>query len=96
MRDIEGEHGLAWNAVESRFHYRDRPGVQVIAVRLSRLTAPVDIPEARRYQGCVSWVELDAAVDVGGARPVLDDPTLAGRVARLAESLGAPSTALGQ
>ena len=41
LRAIEGEHGMAWNAVESRFHYKNRPGVQVIAVRVSKLAAPV-------------------------------------------------------
>ena len=63
LRTIEGEHGLAWGAVESRFLYRDRPGVQVVAVRVGRLPAPVEVPESRRYQGCVSWVERDAPVD---------------------------------
>jgi hypothetical protein len=90
LRAIESEHGLAWSAVESRFHYRGKPGVQVIAVRLARLPSVFETPEARRYLGCVSWVELDSAVDVGGAMPVLDRATLAGRVARLAKSLGEP------
>jgi hypothetical protein len=60
----------------------------VIAVRVARLPSPIEIPEARRYQGCVSWVALDAAVDVSGATPVLGEATLTARVARLAESLG--------
>src|SRR6476659_4363312 len=45
LRAIEGEHGMAWNAVESRFHYKNKPGVQVIAVRVSRLATPVIVPE---------------------------------------------------
>lgn len=90
LRAIEAEHGLAWGAVESRFHYKQRPGVQVVAVRVLALPAPVTVPEARRYGGCVSWVELDEAIDVGGARPVLDDAALAARVARLASALGEP------
>lgn len=90
LRAIEGEHGLAWPAVESRFHYRGRPGVQVIAVRVARLAAPVTVPETRRYQGCVSWVALDDAVDVRAAAPVLDDATLTRRVATIAAALGAP------
>ena len=88
LRAIEGEYGLAWSAVESRFQYRGKPGVQVIAVRVARLGAAVEIPEAHRYQGCVSWVELDAPVNVGGATAVVDAATLTARVARLAESLG--------
>jgi hypothetical protein len=83
LRAIEAEHGLAWNAVASRFHYKNRPGVQVVAVRVSRLAAPVLVLEARRYHGCVSWVELDDDVDVSTAEPVLDDASLLTRVARL-------------
>jgi hypothetical protein len=87
LRAIEGEHGMSWAAVESRFHYKNKPGVQVIAVRVSRLAEPVVVPEARRYLGCVSWVELDEAIDVSNASPVLDDASLMMRVARLRNAL---------
>ena len=91
LRAVEPAHGLAWPAVESRFHYRGRPGVQVVAVRVARLPAPVVVPEARRYLGCVSWVSLDAPVDVGDAEPVLDDAGFAARLAALRAALGAPA-----
>jgi hypothetical protein len=87
---IEAEHGLDWAAVESRFHYKGRPGVQVVAVRVHRLLAPVELPESRRYQGCVSWVALDEQVDVAGAVPVLAEPVLAARLATLRGALGDP------
>lgn len=88
LRAIEGEHGLAWSAVESRFHYRDRPVVEVVAVRVSRLPHRVVVPELRRYQGCVSWVALEDGIDVSGATPVLDEAALNARVARIAGALG--------
>jgi hypothetical protein len=87
LRAIEHEHGLSRSAVESRFHYRGKPGVQVVAVRLARLPAVVTVPEQQRYLGCVSWVELDDDVDVAGAVPVLADNALEARVARLADAL---------
>ena len=87
LRVIEGEHGMSWSAVESRFHYKNRPGVQVIAVRVSKLAQPVVVPETRRYLGCVSWVELDDAVDVSNVTPVLDDASLMMRLARLRNAL---------
>ena len=90
LRRIEGEHGLAWSAVESRFHYRNAPGVQVVAVRLARLPAPVDVPERPRYAGCVSWVALDDPVDTAGAEPVLPATELEARLARLRDALGEP------
>jgi hypothetical protein len=88
LRAIDSEHGLAWNAVESRFNYRGNPGVQVVAVRVSRLKAVTDLPEARRYAGCVSWVELNEDVDVGGAPSVLDAAVWDMRIARLRDALG--------
>ena len=83
LRAIENEHGLAWPAVASRFHYRNMPGVQVVAVRVSRLPQPVELPEVRRYAGCVSWVELDADVAIGGAEPVIDTLSFERRLAQL-------------
>lgn len=88
LRAIENEHGLAWNAVESRFHYRDRPVVQVVAVRVSELATPVVVPELRRYQGCVSWVELEQGIDVSGARPVVPTAALETRLAAIERALG--------
>lgn len=88
LRAIEQEHGLAWSAVESRFHYRGVPGVQVVAVRVSRLAAAAELPEVRRYAGCVSWVELDGDIDVSGAAPVLASPAFDVRLARLHSALG--------
>ena len=90
LSSITLEHGLDWTAVESRFHYRNKPGVQVVALRVSRLPREVELPEARRYAGCVSWVELDTDVEVAGATPVLDAATLERRVAALASALGEP------
>ena len=90
LRAIEAEHGLAWPAVQSRFEYKGRPEVRVVAVRVLRLPAVHDVPETRRYQGCVSWVELDAAIDVAGASPVCSEQDLRARVETLAGVLGEP------
>lgn len=87
---VEDEQGLTWEALASRYHYKGRPGVQVVAIRTLRLAAPLEIPEARRYQGCVSWVALDDAIDVAGATPVLPDDELRARVARIAAALDGP------
>jgi hypothetical protein len=90
LRGIDGEHGLAWCAVESRFHYRNAPGVQVVAVRVSRLPSPVEVPAERRYAGCVSWVELDTDVDVARSAPVLPADVFERRVDALRRVLATP------
>jgi len=90
LRAVEGEHGLSWGAVESRFHYKGRPEVRVVAVRVARLPTPATLPEVRRYTGCVSWVELDEDVRVAGALPALPDDAFARRLDQLTAALGAP------
>jgi hypothetical protein len=62
--------------------------VQVVAVRVSGLPAAVELPEVRRYAGCVSWVELDSDVDVSRASPVIDDARFTQRLARMRTALG--------
>jgi hypothetical protein len=91
LRRIEGSHGLAWSAVESRFRYRDVPLVHVVAVRVGRLESPVELPELRRYQGCVSWVALDDGVDASAAAPVLADAAFDARMTALRDALGEPT-----
>jgi hypothetical protein len=90
LRQVNDEYGLAWPAVEGRFHYRGRPEVRLVAVRLAALAAPADVPEIRRYAGCVSWVELDTGVDVSGARAILPPDQFGARLRRLRSALGAP------
>jgi hypothetical protein len=92
LRAIEMDHGLDWSAVAARFQYRGVMGVQVVAARVARLPVAVELPEIRRYAGCVSWVELDTDVDVAGAAPVLDSATFDDRLANMRAALGDPST----
>ncbi len=87
---VEHEHGLSAAAVLSRFHYRGQPHVRIVAARMLVLPRAVEIPDALRYGGCVSWLELDAEVDVAGARPVVAESQLRDRVAALEAVLGPP------
>ena len=91
---IASEHGLAAAAVASRFHYRNEPGVQVVAVRVSRLRDPVEIPEIKRYLGCVSWVALDEPIVTDEARPVLPDADFSHRLDALVRVLGPAGSSL--
>jgi len=92
LRAIEPFHGMAWPAVVSRFEYRGTSDVRVIAARVLRLPRTHDVPETRRYQGCVSWVALDHPIDVSDATPVLTSAELDARLAILAAALGDPET----
>jgi hypothetical protein len=93
LRRLEGQHVLAWPAVERRFHYR-RPGLHVIAPRVYRLPEPLVVPNLLRYDGCRSWVGLEAELPATGARPVLDDVSFHQRMASLRDALGVDPAAL--
>lgn len=88
LRRLDGQHALAWPAVERRFHYR-RPGLHVIALRVWRLPRPLEIPALFRYDGCRSWVTLETALPVTDVEPVLADATFAERLAQLRRALDA-------
>jgi hypothetical protein len=77
LRRLEGQHAVPWDDVERRFHYGKEKGVHVLAVRVFRLERPVDLPDARVYDGCRSWVELAGERAAEPAEPVLDDGAFA-------------------
>ncbi|MGH7322088.1 MAG: DUF1802 family protein [Candidatus Rokuibacteriota bacterium] len=92
LRRLEGQHVLAWSAVERRFHYR-RPGLHVLALRVYRFPEPLVTPHLFRYDGCRSWVTLESELPVVGARPVLDDRVFAQKVASLDGALAVDHSA---
>lgn len=64
LRRLEGQHGIPWADVEKRFHYGREKGVHVLALRAWRLARPPVVENARAYEGCSSWVELDRELPV--------------------------------
>jgi hypothetical protein len=93
LRAIEPHVGLTWAAIESRFQYRNNPGVHVIALRVATLPRVVPVDDVPRYRGCVSWVSLDHPVDVADATSILSDAALDERVGTLTDALGEYSEA---
>jgi hypothetical protein len=86
LRRLEGQHALAWEAVERRFHYR-RPGLHVLALRAHRLARPIVTPHLFRYDGCRSWVRLETELPVDDPRPVLDDRAFSAKLAAVRAAL---------
>jgi len=87
------ELGLSRHALQSRFSYRT-PGVTLAALRVQRLRHPIVVPEIRRYEGCVSWLELDDAIpcNVGDLAPVISDHEFDERLASLQQLLSGQTT----
>jgi hypothetical protein len=69
---LAGLHCWSPQAVQSRFEYR-RPGLFILAVRVYRAPQSIDLPDTAEYAGCRSWVELDRALPLEGAKPVLQE-----------------------
>lgn len=74
--------------LRARFEYRGRPYLHVLIVRAHILPAPKIITNTAGYDGCVSWVRLDAPVSTEGAAPVLGDDAFAWLRAEVLERLG--------
>jgi hypothetical protein len=73
VKQLEPYQALSSAALERRFHYRDKPWVHALLLRVSRVSNPVTLPETPHYAGCVSWVELEQEIAVQGLEPVLED-----------------------
>ena len=73
LRSLDGHHNLNWSTVQSRFHYRNRPGLWVLVLRVYRQPVPLSLPRLARYDGCRSWVKLDREVSTAGLEAVLSE-----------------------
>jgi hypothetical protein len=58
VRALEPLHILHESVVRERFECGEAPGVHVAFVEVSRVEPVWHFPDARRYGGCRSWVEL--------------------------------------
>ncbi len=81
LRNLDCHHILSWECVASRFHYRKKPGVHVLTVRVYRRPDIVTLQNTPAYDGCISWVELDTALGTEGCGPVLSDAEFGVRLA---------------
>jgi hypothetical protein len=93
LRRLQWQHILSWECVASRFHYRDKPGVHLLTLRVYRRPEPILVPNRSWYDGCVSWVDLDQALETSGCVPVLSDADFAARVAAIRRQIAGPEAA---
>ena len=66
-------HILQESVLRERFDYDQAPGVQVAFVRVFRVEPVWKFPDAARYGGCRSWVDLPPVPENLKLHPVLDD-----------------------
>jgi hypothetical protein len=74
-----------WNdaVIEERFRYKDEARIHLACVRVAALDPPHRFPNAPKYGGCRSWVEVPDVPSSTVERWVLDDATHEERVAAI-------------
>ena len=83
---------LIWTAdyAASRFGWKKRDPLWVLALRVHRLDEPVTVPWREEYGGCTSWVDLDGLPDDPASlpsEPALSDVAFDARLKGAVESL---------
>ena len=77
---LRGQHVWRDEVIAERFDWGRDKSIFAIAVRVLRLSLPVELPLRPEYAGCKSWVELEPDLPITNARPVLSDPDFAARL----------------
>ncbi len=85
---LEPYQALTAGAIERRFHYRNRPWVHALLLRVRPLARPATLEETPEMLGCVSWVPLPGVTAQAGA-PVLGDAELEGLRAEVERAVSA-------
>ncbi|MDV6375650.1 DUF1802 family protein [Deinococcus arenicola] len=79
---LEPLQALTAGAIERRFHYRNRPWIHALLLRVRPLSAPLTLQETPELLGCVSWVPLGGA-DVEPGKSAVAEAELERRQAEL-------------
>jgi hypothetical protein len=83
---------LIWTSeyVESRFHWKKRDPLYVLALRVHRLDEPVRVAWDDTYGGCTSWVDLAGLPDDPAtlpSTPALSDVAFGARLSGVRDAL---------
>lgn len=76
--------------VETRFKWKKRDPLWILALRVHRLAEPIAVPYREEYGGCTSWVDLDGVPDDPASlrsEPVLSDVAFAAKLEGAADSI---------
>jgi hypothetical protein len=73
VRALEPFHLWTEAEIDKRFRQDDAPGVSVAYVRISRLSEPLVFPDAPKYGGCRSWIDVPNLAAATRLDPVLDE-----------------------
>jgi hypothetical protein len=89
---LRGQHCWRDEVIAERFDWGRAKNIFAIAVRVSRLPLPVELPMSPAYGGCKSWVELEKDIVTTGAQTVLDQPAFDHKLNRFLAALNPVAT----
>ncbi len=87
LEAIDPYHIWTPEYAESRFRWRPKKPLTVLALRVYVLQETVELPYSEAYGGCKSWIELEQPVPIAGAYPVLEDSAFDALVSPALEAL---------
>jgi hypothetical protein len=77
---LRGLHVWREDVIAERFDWGRSKEIHVLAVRIFRLAAPVELAMRESYGGCKSWVELSEDISTVGATAVLSEPAFSAQL----------------
>jgi hypothetical protein len=77
IRALESHQCLTAEALERKFHYRNKPWVHALLLRVYKLEPAQTIPESELQRGCVSWVPLEREISLEHLEPSMNDSSFA-------------------
>ena len=86
---LRGQHIWRDEVIAERFEWGRTKNIFALAVRVFRLSSPVDLLMSSSYGGCKSWIELEQDIDVRDVTPVVDDRAFAAKLAQFTAALEA-------
>jgi hypothetical protein len=75
IRALEPHQCLTVEALERKFHYRNKPWVHALLLRVYKLEPAQTITESDLQRGCVSWVPLEQTISLKHLNPCMDNPS---------------------
>jgi hypothetical protein len=83
LEALDGKVIWSREYVETRFKWKKRDPLWILALRVHRLHEPIPVPYRDAYGGCTSWVEIDGLPDDPAllpSEPVLSDVAFAAKL----------------
>ena len=86
---LDGKVIWSRSYVESRFRWKARDPLFVLALRVHRLDTPITVAFRDEYGGCTSWIDLDGVPTPESvpSAPALSDDAFAARLKSAAEAI---------